>query len=284
MTPGLPPAETTAGPASPAPPPRPAWRIRLLLGGAFALSSLLSMSLDVDGPPVLPFADLPVERAASAFYLSDPSNPRIAYVRPPGDPAGLLEIFDGVSVAEDAGGAAEARSPAEMAARYGIPRTPRDVVCDPDGTTTVGWIPAATNTTKSDRESYGRIPRLLFQSWKTNELNPRLCRHVLRWARTNPEVDYFLFDDRAADRFVAVEYGLDVYSSYACVSVGAAKCDVWRLLVVYLYGGIYFDLDAAPVVPFREWRWGEETDVVTGRSCRARKKYPLGCAHQWGLM
>ena len=175
-------------------------RIRSFAINGFRVAAF-SMALDVDGPPVLPFADLPVERAASAFYLSDPSNPRIAYVRPPGDPAGLLEIFDGVSVAGDAGGAAEARSPAEMAARYGIPRTPRDVVCDPDGTTTVGWIPAATNTTKSDRESYGRIPRLLFQSWKTNELNPRLCEHVLKWSKLNPEVDFFLFDDRSADRF-----------------------------------------------------------------------------------
>lgn len=268
-------------------PPRPSrWRIRLLLGGAFALSSVLVTTLDGTGsdPAPPPFADVPIERAASVVYLADPSNSRIAYVRPPGNPGRLLDIFDGTTASEVATGAASRRTPAEMAARYGVPRTPRDVTCDPDGRTTVGWIPAASNATTSDRESYGRIPRLLFQSWKTNELNPRLCEHVLKWSRMNPEVDFFLFDDRSADRFVQIEYGLDVFSSYACVSVGAARCDVWRLLVMHLYGGIYFDLDATPLEPFRDWRWGPEADVVTGRSCRAHKMHPTGCAHQWGLM
>jgi len=100
----------------------------------------------------------------------------------------------------------------------------------------------------------------------------------------NPEYDYFLFDDDAADAFVRTEYGREIFSSYACVKVGAAKCDVWRLLVIYLFGGIYFDADVRLRVPFEEWDWGNRS-VVTARSCTAaRKKHPGGCAHQWGLI
>lgn len=100
----------------------------------------------------------------------------------------------------------------------------------------------------------------------------------------NPEYDYFLFDDDAVDRFIRLEYGREIFSSYACVKVGAAKCDVWRLLVIYLFGGIYFDADVRPVVPFTVWDWGNRS-VVTSRSCtNSEKKHPGGCAHQWGLM
>ena len=84
--------------------------------------------------------------------------------------------------------------------------------------------------------------------------------------------------------FVWTEYGREVFGSYACVRVGAAKCDVWRLLVVYLFGGVYFDADCRPKVPLAQWNWGDR-DVVTARSCtNAPRKHPGGCAHQWGLM
>ena len=69
----------------PEPAARPRWRLRLLLGCAFALSSIFVTTRDGPAgettPP--PFAGVPVERAASVAYLTDPSNPRIAYVPPP---------------------------------------------------------------------------------------------------------------------------------------------------------------------------------------------------------
>lgn len=220
--------------------------------------------------------------------------PRLQYVRPPGQKAELLAIFEEV---KDTTSSSYHRSlqqqqqqllpktPKEIAQKYGIPETSRDVQCSENGTTTIGWIPNAFATNNISTLSYsGRIPRLIFQSWKTNELRGELCRLVLQWSRMNPEYDYFLFDDTAVDQFIRLEYGTEIFSSYACVQVGAAKCDVWRLLVVYLFGGIYFDADVKPQTRFAEWNWGNRS-VVTSRSCtNAPKKHPGGCAHQWGLI
>jgi hypothetical protein len=113
-------------------------------------------------------------------------------------------------------------------------------------------------------------------------LEPAICNNVIRWAQLNPEYDYFLFDDAAVEMFIGMEYGSDVLSAYQCVQVGAAKCDIWRLLIVYLFGGIYFDLDVQPVEPFRTWGFGSHS-VVTNKACR-NKKHPNGCANQWGLI
>lgn len=99
----------------------------------------------------------------------------------------------------------------------------------------------------------------------------------------NPEYDYFLFDDTSVDTFIRMEYGSEIFSSYACVKVGAAKCDVWRLFIIYMFGGVYFDADVKTFGRFADWGWGEERDQVTGRSCNI-KKHPGGCAHQWGMM
>lgn len=187
----------------------------------------------------------------------------------------------------------------EIAQKYGIPETSRDLTCNSNGATTpIGWIPSkpksdnmgnsATahndNGTGPAWSHTGRIPRLIFQSWKTNNVKEDVCNNLLVWSKMNPEYDYFLFDDEAVDNFIRLEYGKETFAAYACVAVGAAKCDVWRLLILYLFGGVYFDADVKLVTPFEEWNWGNRS-VVTARSCtNAPRKHPGGCAHQWGMI
>eukprot|EP00986_Skeletonema_menzelii_P016961 scaffold16783_cov142-Skeletonema_menzelii.AAC.2 len=181
--------------------------------------------------------------------------------------------------------------PAEsIAARYGIPQTDRSIECSLNSTTQVGWIPKANSTVDGrfqDRSSQQLIPRIIFQSWKTNHLTYNVCQTALSWTKLNPEYDYLLFDDNAVDTvdlFVQKEFGNNFFHAFSCVKVGAAKCDVWRLMVVYIYGGIYFDLDVKPKSAFRLWGFGNRK-VVTGRGCN-NKRHPTGCAHQhqWGLI
>ena len=165
-----------------------------------------------------------------------------------------------------------------IAQRYDIPETSRSVKCLLNGTTHIGWIPRA----KDAEQSQVLIPRLIFQSWKTNHLTYNVCQNVLAWTKLNPEYDYMLFDDKAADLFIQKEYGNDIFDSFDCVNVGAARCDVWRLMIIYIFGGIYFDIDVRPKSAFRFWGFGNRT-VVTGRGCNNRR-HPTGCAHQWGLI
>ena len=53
-------------------------------------------------------------------------------------------------------------------------------------------------------------------------------------------------------------------------------------MIIYIFGGIYFDIDVRPKSAFRFWGFGNRT-VVTGRGCNNRR-HPTGCAHQWGLI
>jgi hypothetical protein len=141
--------------------------------------------------------------------------------------------------------------------------------------TTVGWIPCQQCGAS---EHTGRIPRLIFQTWKALELEPVLCRGAVKWAAVNPEYDYLLFDDVAAKRMIEIEFGAGLLEAFNCINVGAAKSDVWRLLAIYLFGGIYFDLDSAPKPehPFRTWGFGNHS-IVTGVGGD-------GDPHQWGLI
>lgn len=242
---------------------------------------------------------------ASKSKVADDTNiPRLQYIRPPGQKEELISTFEQIfnnelSSTDEQPSSSDRiqqqqqqsipKSAKEIAIKYGIPETSRDVICNNGNKTTIGWIPSEKSyyNVSASNNPYGhtgKIPRLLFQSWKTNNLKEELCEHVLLWSKMNPDYDYFLFDDDAVDTFIRMEYGKEIFASYACVAVGAAMCDVWRLLVVYLFGGLYFDFDTRLAVKFADWNWGEERDVVTGRSCNAPRKHPGGCAHQWGLV
>eukprot|EP00581_Thalassiosira_minuscula_P003844 CAMPEP_0183744746 /NCGR_PEP_ID=MMETSP0737-20130205/65886_1 /TAXON_ID=385413 /ORGANISM="Thalassiosira miniscula, Strain CCMP1093" /LENGTH=330 /DNA_ID=CAMNT_0025980397 /DNA_START=178 /DNA_END=1170 /DNA_ORIENTATION=+ len=225
----------------------------------------------------------------SLDQLNTIHTPRLEYIRPAGNPEELLAIFAELTEKHQSSKRWKGpeqqlpQSPQQIAEKYGIPQTQRDVECNINGTTQIGWIPNAMGDVLH-MSHQGRIPRLIFQSWKTNRLKPEVCHNILRWSNMNPEYDYFLFDNKAIDNFIRLEYGPEIFSSYACVEVGAAKCDVWRLFVIYLFGGVYFDADVRLWTPLHDWDWGDR-DVVTARSCTgAPRKYPGGCAHQWGMI
>ena len=166
----------------------------------------------------------------------------------------------------------------EIALRYQIPRTSSPICTSKaNSTIRVGYVPC-TNCHPTNLADYGLIPRLIFQSWKFLELEVPICEMATSWSTVNPEYDYLLFDDTAIRRMIELDFGPNLLADYDCLRVGAAKSDVWRLLAIYLFGGIYFDMDsmAKPEFPFRLWGFANHT-VVTGKG-------KDGAPHQWGLL
>jgi hypothetical protein len=163
----------------------------------------------------------------------------------------------------------------EIAQRYGVATTPNPV-CIENQTINVGFVPCSQCDLEGDHR---KIPQLIHQTWKNSQLvEMPICEAALSWTQVNPEYDYILMDDAAIPRMVELDFGPNILASYNCIGVGAAKSDVARLLFIFLYGGIYFDMDSSPKeeFPFRSWGFGNHT-VVTGMG-------EDQCPHQWGLL
>jgi len=113
----------------------------------------------------------------------------------------------------------------------------------------------------------------------TSELEPRVCRAATAWSRINPEYDYILFNDTHAHALLLRYFGKRVAAAWECITIGAVKADVWRLLAVYIIGGFYFDMDAGPKAthPFRSWGT-ENLTMVSGAGATVREP------HQWGML
>lgn len=88
------------------------------------------------------------------------------------------------------------------------------------------------------------IPKIIFQTFKTNNL-PFITRwHINRMIKKNPDYDYQFYDDRRAEHFIKEEFGQEVFSLFRKIEIGAAKADLFRYAILYKKGGIYLDIDS----------------------------------------
>lgn len=97
-----------------------------------------------------------------------------------------------------------------------------------------------------------KIPNRIFQTWKTKthiDKGRKSCIRSLR--RHNSEMEYLMYDDRDCELFVKDNYSRDIYDKYMRLEHPVQKADLWRYLVIYHYGGYYFDVDCYCVKPLK---------------------------------
>ena len=150
--------------------------------------------------------------------------------------------------------------------------TPSDLVEIP------AHIPARVLSDRQDR-----IPKVIYQTFKTRFLPPSMQEAVVSWIDRNPDYDYFLFDDDAMFAFVDhVDCSTfsfsrdDLIRAMRRIRPGAGKADLFRYLIIYDRGGVYMDVDTVCMAPLHSFIHPED-DVVSGIGMR-------GDLHQWGLI
>lgn len=88
------------------------------------------------------------------------------------------------------------------------------------------------------------IPKVIFQTFKSEKL-PFLTRwHISNFRKKNPEYRYEFFDDEKIENFFALEFGDEVLKLYKKLNIGAAKADMFRYAILFKRGGVYLDIDS----------------------------------------
>jgi len=88
-----------------------------------------------------------------------------------------------------------------------------------------------------------RIPKVIYQTWKTKDLHPAVESVRKHMQRLNPDYRMELHDDNDMEEFMKNECP-DVYPAYKKLKIGASRADVWRYAILYKRGGVYVDIDA----------------------------------------
>ena len=94
-----------------------------------------------------------------------------------------------------------------------------------------------------------KIPRNIFQTWSTKNISNDLKSLTDSWKTLNPNYTYFLYDDNDCTTFIKKHFDIKIYNAYLRLIPGAFKADLWRYCVLYIYGGVYVDMDTICVNP-----------------------------------
>jgi len=86
------------------------------------------------------------------------------------------------------------------------------------------------------------IPKIIHQTWKNNVIPDNWKDAVNSCKEVNNDFKYILWTDQMMEEFVQKYYPefLHTYKSY---KHNIQRCDAFRYLVLYKYGGVYLDMD-----------------------------------------
>ena len=88
-----------------------------------------------------------------------------------------------------------------------------------------------------------KIPKKIFQTWKTKDLNDGLTLLSKSFRDKNPGYEYFLYDDDDCRKLIEENFEPIVLEVYDRIIPGAFKADLWRCCALYIEGGIFCDMD-----------------------------------------
>jgi hypothetical protein len=92
-----------------------------------------------------------------------------------------------------------------------------------------------------------KIPRIVHQTSKSRCLTAAFTNVTSHWKLSG--WSYYFHDDDAIDRLLKLEFPEFPHLQTIfrdCVTNGTLKADLWRYLVLWVYGGVYADFDSAP--------------------------------------
>jgi hypothetical protein len=97
-----------------------------------------------------------------------------------------------------------------------------------------------------------KIPRKIYQTWKTDTVTQDVADTIEELKQMNPEYEYYFFSDKECKDYLYANYGQEYLDAFNKLKPGAFKADFWRYAILAKEGGVYIDLDMKLTKPLRE--------------------------------
>mmetsp|Transcript_4339 Transcript_4339/g.8312 ORF Transcript_4339/g.8312 Transcript_4339/m.8312 type:complete len:380 (-) Transcript_4339:44-1183(-) len=86
-----------------------------------------------------------------------------------------------------------------------------------------------------------RVYKYIWQTAKDkSDIPDKVKERIKQYA---PNYDYRVHDDAEGEAFLAENFEQDIVDKYRGFKKGAHKADLWRYCVLYIYGGVYMDIE-----------------------------------------
>jgi mannosyltransferase OCH1-like enzyme len=99
------------------------------------------------------------------------------------------------------------------------------------------------------------IPKIIWQTYECpyDELPEYVKDCIKTWIDQNPTWEYRYMDAKEREKFVLNNFDDEWHNIFTKLPYGVLKADVWRHMVMYIYGGVYSDIDTICKGPIELW-------------------------------
>lgn len=107
-----------------------------------------------------------------------------------------------------------------------------------------------------------RIPRKIWQTFRSATMTEAMCKAVWSWQQLNPEYKYEFMDDVDMRRWIEENMRAEVLQAFDRLIPGAFRADLWRYAVLYKEGGVYADVGMTTMRSLRDVLAADDDFVV----------------------
>ena len=99
-----------------------------------------------------------------------------------------------------------------------------------------------TNINNINIES--KIPKNIIQTYKNNHIHEFIYSSIMDMLKINDDYNYIFITDDIGINLINQYFDENILNAFNKLNVGAAKGDFLRYIAMYVYGGVYLDLDS----------------------------------------
>ncbi len=110
------------------------------------------------------------------------------------------------------------------------------------------------------------IPKNIFQTWISLDFHPLIQERINKTKELNPDYNHIIYTDEDIEKFMIENYSGLILDCFNRLNIPASKIDLWRLLILYKYGGVYLDIDSSINNPLSSVISDEDTAIITAES------------------
>jgi len=96
------------------------------------------------------------------------------------------------------------------------------------------------------------IPKIVYQSWISRTMAPTMKANLNKWRSTNRKSYSFVFFDDEEQRDWMKENCSEYWPAWNAMQLPVARADLFRYCILYVNGGVWSDVDVAPVRPLSD--------------------------------
>lgn len=125
---------------------------------------------------------------------------------------------------------------------------------------------------------HGPIPRIVWQTNYTNKVTLPILTTIKFNQILSQGYEYMYVSTLDRKLFIQEHFPGETFDLYSRLNIGAAQADLWRLLVLYKFGGVYMDIDSYLVWPLEKLLSGNTNELFLRYKCGRFTNYFIAAA------